>query len=211
MICFRMFGVRIQINFLFVAMVTVFLLTDRTGISVIALLACFIHELGHLIAFFLVGYTPKALIFELMGIRLVKPEQELSPGKEAVVQLAGSMVNFLMFFLLAGTLKQVSYWSLFAATHLLMGIFQLMPLKSLDGGKLLELLCVRLWGERAADMICTTADFAATVCMMIMAAVMVLTGSRSLTLAIFSGGLFISLIAKFAGHRGRMTGEKVRQ
>ncbi len=211
MICFRMFGVRIQINFLFVAMVTVFLLTDRTGISVIALLACFIHELGHLIAFFLVGYTPKALIFELMGIRLVKPEQELSPGKEAVVQLAGSMVNFLMFFLLAGTLKQVSYWSLFAATHLLMGIFQLMPLKSLDGGKLLELLCVRLWGERAADMICTTADFAATVCMMIMAAVMVLTGSRSLTLAIFSGGLFISLIAKFAGHRGRITGKKVRQ
>ena len=78
MLRFKLFGVFIEVDFWFVALVTFFLLTDQTGVSVFALLACFIHELGHLIMFFAVGYTPKALVFELTGIRLVKPEQALT-------------------------------------------------------------------------------------------------------------------------------------
>lgn len=199
MLQFHVFGMRVTIDFLFVALVTIFLLTDRTGISVIALLACLIHELGHLVMFALVGYTPKALSFELMGIRLSKPEQELSPGKEALVQLAGSATNFLVFFLLVGTLDQITYASLFAVTHLLLGIFNLLPLKSLDGGKLLELFCLKCFGERTADIAATAADLLTTAVLLALSVYMVVTGSKSMTLMVFSGGLFVSLAAKLRG------------
>ena len=159
MLRFKLAGFPVTVDFLFVGTVTLFLLTDRSGISAMALLACFVHETGHLLAFLLVGYTPRGIVFELTGIRLIKPEQELCPGREAIVQAAGSAVNFAVFFLLSGSLGGISHKSLFAVTHLLLGCFQLLPLSSLDGGKLLALAAGRLWGERAAYRIGTAADF----------------------------------------------------
>ncbi len=203
MLTFRIFGVSVRIDFLFVGMMTVFLLTDRTGFSVLALLCCLIHELGHLLMFFLVGYTPRALIFELTGIRLVKPEQALSPGKEALVQCAGSFVNFAVFFLLRGTVGKVSGLSVFAVTHLLLGVFHLLPLKTLDGGKLLYLLCSACFSLRTAETVCAAADFAVTLGLLGLAAFLILRGGGSIALAVFAAGLLVSLTAKLLGIRLR--------
>lgn len=196
MLRFKLLGVDVQIDFWFVAVVTFFLLTDQTGISVIALICCFLHEFGHLLAFFAVGDTPRALIFELTGIRLVKPLQELTPGKEAVVQAAGSCVNFLCFALFAPTLHAVNGWSVFATAHLLLGIFNLLPLTALDGGKLLELFCNRFFPAGRAQRVVFWADLLTTLGLLIFSAALFFSGNRSLTLGIFSGGLSISAMAK---------------
>lgn len=207
MIRFKLFGVQIRIDFLFVALVTFFLLTDRTGVSVIALWACLIHELGHLVVFFAIGYTPRALIFELTGIRLVKPAQALSPRRDALVQLAGSGVNFLVFFLLRHTTGAVSYWSIFAVTHLLLGIFNLLPLKCLDGGKLAELFCLRFFGEEIAERVTSALDWIVTAVLLGIALYTLFTGEQSMTYLFFSGGLFVSLTAKLRG-RVNITGNR---
>ena len=199
MLRFKLFGVFIKIDFWFVALVTFFLLTDQTGVSAFALLSCFIHELGHLVMFFAVGYTPKALVFELTGIRLIKPEQALTPWRDVLVQLAGSATNLLVFFLLSGTLNAVSIWSIFATIHLLLGIFNLLPLKSLDGGKLLSLLCLRFLGERATEVISSTADILTTALLFGIALYSLFTGERNTTFLFFSSGLFVSLLAKLRG------------
>ena len=199
MLRFKLFGVFIEVDFWFVALVTFFLLTDQTGVSVFALLACFIHELGHLIMFFAVGYTPKALVFELTGIRLVKPEQALTPWRDVLVQIAGSATNLLVFFLLSGTLNAVSIWSIFAAIHLLLGIFNLFPLKSLDGGKLLFLFCLRLFGERAAEAVAGAADILTTAVLFGIALYSLFSGEQNMTFLFFSSGLFVSLLAKLRG------------
>lgn len=196
MIRFRLFGVDIRLDFWFVALVTVFLLTDQNNISLIALLACLIHEAAHLLVFVMVGYTPQALCFELTGIRLVKPIQALSPGREALVQCAGSAANFLVFFLLAGSLGQLSDQSIFAVTHLLLGIFNLLPLRGLDGGKLLELLCLYFCGESRVEQICSAADTLTTFALLGMAVYALLSGDTSAPLLFFSGGLTVAALAK---------------
>ena len=173
----RILGVRVQVDFLFVALTALVLLTDPQGYTLVALLACLIHELGHLVMFLLTGYTPRALILELTGIRLVKPEQALSPVREALVQSAGSLANFGMF-------------------ALLMGIFHLLPLKSLDGGKLLALASFRICGARWSERICAGADLLTTLGLLGMAAYMFLSGQQSLTLLIFSSGLVTNLLAR---------------
>lgn len=196
MLRFKLFGVDIRIDFWFVAVVTFFLLTDQSGVSVIALICCFLHELGHLVTFFAVGYTPQALIFELTGIRLVKPVQELTHGREAIVQAAGSLVNFLCFLLFAHTMDEINQWSIFATAHLLLAIFNLLPLTALDGGKLLELFCLRFFSEERTEQITAAADLLTTLGLFLFSALLFFSGNHTLTLGIFSGGLSISAMAK---------------
>lgn len=195
MLRFKLLNIWFQIDFLFVAMITFFLLTDKTGIAVISLLACFIHESGHLIMFMAVGYTPKAMIFEFTGIRLVKPAQELKPFKDFLVQIAGSSMNFIAFIILI-QFKDDSLLYLNALTHLLLGIFQLLPLDSLDGGKILKLLLCCFISEGTAQKATDITGIITVLLLCAFCGFMWFTDNGSLTLLIFSGGLMMVVYSK---------------
>ncbi|MFZ2539939.1 MAG: site-2 protease family protein [Oscillospiraceae bacterium] len=196
MLRFKIGKLNIQIDFMFVAVVALFLIVDKTGISTIALLACLIHELGHIVMFMAVGYTPQKLTFELTGIRLTKPFHELSAGKELLVELAGSATNLLIFFLLINTIESVSFLSLFAVTHLVLGLFNLLPLKSFDGGKILEIILSFFLSENVTRKICTVADFFCIFIMLIVCIFMIITSKNSFTLLIMTIYLMISSLIK---------------
>ncbi|MEG0693256.1 MAG: site-2 protease family protein [Oscillospiraceae bacterium] len=196
MLRFKLGKLHVQIDFMFVAVVTIFLIVDTTGISSIALLACFIHELGHIVMFLAVGYTPQKLTFELTGIRLTKPIQELSAGKELLVQLAGSTTNLLIFFFLIKTIESISFLSLFAVTHLVLGVFNLLPLKSFDGGKILELILSFFLCENVTQKICSIADFICIFLMLIVCVFMIITSKNSFTLLMITIYLMISSLIK---------------
>lgn len=196
MIEFDFLGIKIKIKFMFVALVTLFLIVDKSSISVIALFACIIHELGHLFMFILIGYKPRELAFELTGIRLVKPSASLTYSKEILVQLAGSGTNFAVFILLCGTVDSISKVSIFAVTHLIIGIFNLLPLKSFDGGKLLELFLIRLVSINTTQFICTIVDFLCILVILTAGIFAFFQNKNSFTLIILSSYLMISAISK---------------
>lgn len=128
----------IEFRFLFLAVLTLCFLVDETGIAVLGLLAGIMHECGHLIMVLITGYAPKRIAFEMTGIRMDQPQDGLSVGKETAVLLAGSLLNF--------TMAAVSFpigWEAFGSVHLVLGILNLLPLKGLDGGKLLVLFFSR--------------------------------------------------------------------
>lgn len=60
MIRFVWRGFTLELTFLFAATVAFCLLTDESGVSVLALSACLLHETGHLFAFCLTGHKPRA-------------------------------------------------------------------------------------------------------------------------------------------------------
>lgn len=201
MISFRIKALLVKIDFLFVAVITVFLITDSTNYSAIALLACIIHEIGHLIMFFLVGYCPTELSFELTGIRLTKPTTKLSSGKEVLVLLAGSGTNFILFCLLSYATHQISLVSVFAVTHLVVGIFNLLPLKSFDGGKLLELALLRFCSIKTTYNICTAIDFTAILLLLVTGVYMLIFIGFSWTLTLLSLYLFIAALVNLLGKK----------
>lgn len=196
MISFKLFGVEVHIKFMFVAMVTIFLLVDKTGISVIALLACLIHELGHVVMFYLVGYKPISLSFDLTGICLTKPTAQLSYVKEVLVQLAGSTTNFIVFALLCGTISEVSYSSIFATTHLIICIFNLLPLKSFDGGKLLEITLLRIMSIKTTVRVCTFIDLACIFILLTASVCSFFFAQHSFTLIVLTVYLMITALIK---------------
>ena len=56
---FRLFGTEVYISFLFMAVITIMLATDRTGLILPSLFAIIMHEAGHLFAMWLLECAPK--------------------------------------------------------------------------------------------------------------------------------------------------------
>ncbi len=96
------------------------------------LLCSLMHESGHILAMCLFGILPECLTFYAGGIKLSGVTLRCSAGKRAVILLAGCAVNlssaFISIMLGAG--------GTFAAVSIALGLFNLLPFRYFDGGRL---------------------------------------------------------------------------
>lgn len=148
---FKLFGTEIYVSFLFSAMLTVMLATDRTGCILPLLFAAAMHELGHLTAMRIIGCAPTR-------VRLVPAAVEItarlycSRKGEIAVALAGPAVNLLLFFGLFVNygLSGSEYSLMLALVSLLACAYNLLPVAGLDGGTVLYLLIASRKSPEAA-------------------------------------------------------------
>lgn len=112
-------------------------LLDR-AILLPALLAAVCHELGHCVVLRALGGRIKALRLSALGVELV-PASALPYALELPTALAGPCVS-LLCAALAARLGRF----LFAGLSLALGLFNLLPILPLDGGRALECLCALL-------------------------------------------------------------------
>jgi stage IV sporulation protein FB len=115
---------------------------DHTGLAAFALLCAVIHECGHIIMLRILKAPVEKISFRLFGIGIVlKKGMALSYGQEIAVALAGGTANFITcipaYILFHNKLFPGQSGAIFAFS-LLLGIFNLLPIGSLDGGRALE-------------------------------------------------------------------------
>ena len=139
--------VEVSPGFLFL-LGALFWLDEGVGLLPWGLLACAIHEVGHIVASAVWGGHVRGLSLTVVGAELrIDYDAPLSYGQDSLVALAGPGAN-LMFGMLALSLD----WKLAAAVSLTIGAFNLLPIPPLDGGRVVYgLLAVRLdtdWAER---------------------------------------------------------------
>lgn len=105
------------------------------GLLLPAALAALCHEAGHCAALRLAGNAPEKLQLSALGAELT-PRRPLAYAKELPVALAGPGVSLLCAFLAAR-------WGfyLFAGLSLALGVFNLLPIPPLDGGRAVQSLC----------------------------------------------------------------------
>ena len=128
------------------AVLIVLLWADHTGWIRMALAACCLHELGHVLVYRrCYGVWPE-LTVSLRGIALRMPAVPPPAGQLLVLACAGPGMNFAVSALvLLAMQKQASYGGyLFASANLCTGMFNLLPLGTLDGRRILQ----ALWGQR---------------------------------------------------------------
>ncbi len=123
-----------------------FLLFAKSPLSELLLFlgAILLHEMGHLAALLHFGIRPKQLTLSCLGAQIEMCDPYLAYKKEAHVFLAGPLAGFLGCILAWLFLRYhfTRYGMLFFSFNLLLSLFNLLPLKSLDGGKaLFSLLC----------------------------------------------------------------------
>ena len=125
-----------------------FWLDDGVGLLPWGLLACLLHELGHIAVAAALGGRVDGLSLTVVGAELrIGYDAPLNYVQDGLVALAGPAAN-----LLAGGLFTALGWGMAAAVGLAVGAFNLLPILPLDGGQVVYgLLANRLdsdWAER---------------------------------------------------------------
>lgn len=110
---------------------------DTTGFAFMSLLACLIHELGHLLVMFVKKHKPTAVTLRGGGIQITAPDCSDS----VAILMAGSALNIIVFAVMLALLPRPYtdiYPVMFAVLNLCIGLFNLLPLGCLDGSRLLR-------------------------------------------------------------------------
>ena len=155
-IVFPRFRLRISV----LALPTVLIMLWLEGILpfCILFLSALLHEIGHLIALRYFGYRARRVDLLPMGALIVCPEG-IADKSECVIAISGPLVSVIcaLFSLLWFALDSSAY-SLFAALiNAVLGLFNLMPIKKLDGGK--ALCCYLSYkNKKSAERICSVAS-----------------------------------------------------
>ncbi|MDO4864121.1 MAG: hypothetical protein Q4A05_08130 [Ruminococcus sp.] len=104
---------------------------------------CLLHELGHIAALRLTGGELRRVELSFFGIRIVAaPAADV--GRGALVLLSGPAANLLLWAVLGG----LGVGGRTAQLSLAAGVFNLLPLSSLDGGALFDMLAAGRVHER---------------------------------------------------------------
>ena len=118
------------------------LLTDTPALLAALLLAALLHELAHYAVLRLFGIRAACFTLTGLGASLYVPElHRLSYGAELLSAAAGPLMNLLLWVLL----------SLFAGAQMVLGVLNLLPVRPMDGGRILWLLTAYLTEPYTAD------------------------------------------------------------
>ena len=110
--------------------------------------AAAVHELGHWAALRLLGARVRCLRIGVLGAVMDCDGGGLSYRGELAAVLAGPLANLLSALILTGSGQGLEAA---AGAHLVLGAFNLLPVRPLDGGRALELAVSWRWGPAAGD------------------------------------------------------------
>lgn len=175
-----------------VLLVAVFALLAPTVCLMAVLLAAICHEMGHYLALRLCGGRVEGVSVSAFGAQMcIRQRERLSYGREALSVAAGPLVNVTLSWLLsmAGAWREELY--LFAGAQLILGIFNLLPLTALDGGRLLWIGIAYLTDPFLADKICR--------CVTLLTLTALTTGGFALWLRHGTGFLLLGTVGILCG------------
>lgn len=159
---FKLFGIKIRISFLFIALISTFVLIESSKMMVYGLSAALIHELGHILVMIFVGSKPSEIAFGVFDVNI----KDYDRNKRNYVQD--------IFILIGGPLANLFGVGIFYLLHYVMGnqntvlsisenlflcVFNLLPIESLDGGQILYIFLSSKFDEHKSVVILKFVSF----------------------------------------------------
>lgn len=134
---FKALGISFNISVPFAVIIAFLLITDKTGLMTVSLVAVFLHELGHFIAMKIQGCAPLSVDFCSAGV-LISGTRYCTIKENAVIAFSGPLSNFIftLLFYCMWLITDVYCFLVFAAVQFILGFVNLFPVKGLDGGTL---------------------------------------------------------------------------
>ncbi len=142
---------RIRLNLKIFIFIIIFALTRQIKIYGILMLFAFIHELGHMLIGILLGFKPEKLEIMPYGVSVgfkVKCEdynKKIGKGnllslKKLIIAMAGPFTNLIITIIyLLCDMKFIGIErELVIYSNILIGIFNLIPIYPLDGGRIVK-------------------------------------------------------------------------
>lgn len=167
-----------------------FLLLTDTPILLAALLpAALLHELAHYAVLHLCGVRAARFTLTGLGASLYVPElHRLSYGAELLSAAAGPLMNLMLWVLLSLTGREEL--TLFAGAQMVLGVLNLLPVRPMDGGRILWLATAYLTEPYTADRVAAAVGLAASSALLALCLWLVLTTGSGLFLLL--GALWLA-------------------
>lgn len=194
---FKLLGSEIYISFLFVAVISLMLATDKTGLALPTLFAVSLHEIGHLLAMWIVGTPPKSIRLIPASVQITRSISSRYKN-DIIVALSGPLVNFALFltlyinYLIFGN-KGILYYSLI---NLIVGLFNLLPVTGLDGGTVLFSVIAKKRDINKAMLTLRIISLCLGAVCLFLAITLTLRGKLNVSVYIISVYLFLSVLIK---------------
>jgi Zn-dependent protease len=133
---------------------------DTGGVFVYFLAAAVAHELGHIVAVYVIGGTVRGFEPAPFGFCL-RFDGLMGYGCDAAIAAGGGAMNLLLAFILAVAAKCVpaaEVCNRAAGAMLVVGIYSLLPAQPLDGGRVLYALTAWFSDDRLAYLVTRAAS-----------------------------------------------------
>ena len=155
-----------------------------------------LHEAGHLLCAAALKIKVTGFDLSMLGARMEVDPLRLSYGREFMLALSGPLagaVGFLLAYPIShsgfGSVLSSSLFS-FSVISLSLSIFNLIPIDSLDGGRMLRCAVSGLFSPDAADAVMKVSTHITLIFLWLISVYMMLRFFSGLTLFVFSATLF---------------------
>ena len=114
-------------------------------------MAVIIHECGHLFAMLICKSPPDKIKISLFEIKITNSSRQLNTTRQNIfIIFFGPLVNFICFILFYLLYLCNSEFLLpIAMANLCTGLFNMLPVMSLDGGQLMYVILSRKFSEKS--------------------------------------------------------------
>lgn len=180
---------KIKLSFSGAIMILALFLT-HSYVSIAALLAAALHELGHIIAAKLCNIPLGELKLGIFGAALTSKVMLCSYKKEILLCLAGPLINILLSLILMPLNNTNEFITFFINTSLFLGILNLLPIYEFDGGRILFCILSYKLTPQGSTTILRVISFILIFALWSLSIYLMLRLSSSVSLFIFSLSLF---------------------
>ncbi len=190
---FKIKRTSVKVSFSFLALVLLFVVTEKFNIYLLSLLCSAIHESAHVVAILLFGGEISSISLSALGGNISrKNTKALSPVKEAIICICAPLLNILLYFLFI----RVEKYTLFAQVNLVIGVFNLLPFYSFDGGAFLKIVLISILNDTYAQRIITICSVVISVLFTAFSIYSYFYISKNILLVIFSLFMVLSMVLK---------------
>ena len=133
---------KIEINLKIILLMILLFFLNKIEIYILFTLFVVIHELFHMISGMILGFSPKTLTLNPLGVSIefynYDENDKRNRWKRIVTYFTGPLSNFLLAIIFYFINIDIFLKTKIIYTNLLIGIFNLIPILPLDGGKILK-------------------------------------------------------------------------
>ena len=166
------------------------LFVNEGNIGIITLLAAFFHECGHILAAKRMHIPLRSLRLDLLGARLEASGRMLSYTEEWLLCAAGPLVSLTLSAAAAPLWRFSSSTIAFSCVSLLLGCLNLLPIRTFDGGRMMECWLCSFLSVRIAGNIMRIISFVFLFLLWATSVYFLLRVGDGLSLLLFSMSLF---------------------
>ncbi len=183
---------KIRIGFFAIALTFALIITHSFE-ALACFFAAFIHELGHIAAARISDVKFKEMRLSPFGAALIPSSSMGSFYNEIFICVAGPLINFLCVLFALLLPVSCDFLNLFILSSLFLGVLNLLPISSFDGGRILFAIIESHFSFRCARKVLCVSSFLLIFALWTLSLYLLIKTASSLSLFVFSCSLFAKL------------------